>query len=150
MIKKILLNVPNKVKAIYLLWILINLSLLFLNTKEIVYAVDLSGESKTIAEGIERDNVLKKADRKYNLPETKNSIVFSQFKYDFSDFDYEKKGDKWIIPHTKVLFPFTSPYFLDMEFVAFYDITEFLFYSIIPIIIYIVIKLFTTKDKPNE
>lgn len=35
MIKKILSNVSNKVKAIYLLWILINLSLFFFNTNKI-------------------------------------------------------------------------------------------------------------------
>jgi len=120
MIKKILSNASNKVKAIYLLWILINLCLLLFNSGKIYY---------------------------YNLGYEEGEFVPY---IDLYDNAVEKLDNKYVISHTKIFFPLTSPFLLDMKFVAFYDMTEFIFYTIFPIFIYVIIKLFTTKDKPNE
>lgn len=81
---KILLNVPNKVKAVYLLWVIFNLYLFISDTRE------------------------------YNT-------LLNEF-FSFGLWKYIKN----------------------------YGLKEFLFYSIAPVIIYIIYKLFTTKDKPNE
>ena len=116
MIKKILSNVSNKVKAIYSLWILFNLSLLLFNAKEI------------------------------NLKDFSYTEIYY---YNFTVGMGYSKGNP-IISHLEIFFPFTSLSILDMRFVAFYDITEFIFYTIFPIFIYVIIKLFTTKYKPNE
>lgn len=53
----------------------------------------------------------------------------------------------WVLLNLYLL---TSPSLLNMGLVVSYDITDFIFYSIAPIIIYVIIKLFTTKDKSNE
>ncbi len=108
MIKKILSNVSNKVKAIYLLWVLFNLFLFLSNTTQ----MDGNKFRKVISPIV-------------SFPPVENY-------------------------HTKVFFPLTSPDIFDMKYVAFYDITEFLFYVLSPIFIYVIIKLYTTKEKLNE
>jgi len=90
MIKKILLNVSNKVKAVYLLWVLINFYLFISNIQISSYE-----------------------DWYFNLSNQLN-------------------------------------HFYPSGRIKHYDITEFIFYSIAPVFLYIIYKLFTTKDKPNE
>jgi len=126
MIKKIFSNVSNKVKAVYLLWILVNLFLLLVNAKEITHYEFAKKNNYNLNENKE---YLKK------LIELRNNTV--------------RSGNSEI-SHTKIFFPFTSLEPLNLNYIAFYDITEFIFYTLFPIFIYVIIKLFTTKEKLNE
>jgi len=114
-IKNILRNTPNILKAIYLLWILINLYLLLSNFNRI------------------------------------NAGFYGEKFYSYFDHSYTYTiGGLDFYYKSKVFFPFTSPYILDMKFVEFYDGTEFIFYLLAPIILYLIFRLIFSKRKISD